>query len=95
MQFGCGNSSLDSFLQEAAHAKELAEWDVQIRARNDELARLTSENTRCLTAVADHTRSQMDMEHTLANTQVLSSAAVQRAFDAHACGQTKGSSHEP
>ena len=63
-------------LQEAAHAKELAEWDAQIRARNDELARLTSENTRCLTAVADHTRSQMDMEHTLANTQVLSSVGI-------------------
>ncbi len=57
-------------LQEAAHTEELAQWDAQIRARNDELTRLTSENTRCLTAVAEYTRSQMDMEHTLANTQV-------------------------
>lgn len=60
-------------MQEAAHAHELAEWDAQIRARNDELTRLTSENTRCLTAVAEHTRSQMDMENSLANTQVHSS----------------------
>ena len=57
-------------LQEAAHSRELAQWDAQIRARNDELTQLTSENTRCLTAVAEHTRSQMDMEDTLTNTQV-------------------------
>ena len=56
--------------QEAAHAKELVHWDAKIRERNDELARLTSENTQCLTSVADFTRSQMDMEKTLANTQV-------------------------
>ncbi|KAL3160143.1 hypothetical protein ABBQ32_010912 [Trebouxia sp. C0010 RCD-2024] len=55
--------------QEAAHAHDLEEWDAQIRARNDELTRLTSENTRCLTAVAEYTRSQMDMENSLANTQ--------------------------
>ncbi len=57
-------------LQEAAHSQELAQWDAQIRARNDELTQLTSENTRCLTAVAEYTRSQMDMEDTLTNTQV-------------------------
>lgn len=57
-------------MQEAAHTQELAQWDAQIRARNDELTQLTSENTRCLTAVADYTRSQMDMEDTLTNTQV-------------------------
>ncbi len=57
-------------LQEAAHSRELAQWDAQIRARNDELTQLTSENTRCLTAVAEYTRSQMDMEDTLTNTQV-------------------------
>ena len=57
-------------MQEAAHAHELVQWDAQIRARNDELTRLTSENTRCLTAVAEYTRNQMDMEDTLANTQV-------------------------
>ncbi len=57
-------------LQEAAHTRELAQWDTQIRARNDELTQLTSENTRCLTAVAEYTRSQMDMEDTLTNTQV-------------------------
>lgn len=57
-------------VQEAAHAQELAQWDAQIRARNDELTRLTSENTRCLTAVAEYTRNQMDMESTLASTQV-------------------------
>lgn len=57
-------------MQEAAHAHDLEEWDAQIRARNDELTRLTSENTRCLTAVAEYTRSQMDMENSLANTQV-------------------------
>lgn len=57
--------------QEAAHAKELAHWDANIRERNDELTRLTSENTQCLTSVANYTRSQMDMERTLANTQVL------------------------
>ena len=57
-------------MQEVAHTQELAEWDAQIRARNDELTRLTSENTRCLLAVAEQTRSQMDMEHTLATTQV-------------------------
>jgi cell division protein FtsB len=57
-------------LQEAAHSRELAQWDAQIRARNDELTQLTSENTRCLSAVAEYTRSQMDMEDTLTNTQV-------------------------
>ena len=57
-------------LQEAAHSRELAQWDAQIRARNDELTQLTSENTRCLSAVAEFTRSQMDMEDALTNTQV-------------------------
>ncbi len=44
--------------------------DAQIRACNDELTQLTSENTRCLSAVAEYTHSQMDMEDTLTNTQV-------------------------
>lgn len=57
-------------MQEAAHAHDLTQWDAQIRARNDELTRLTNENTHCLTAVADYTRNQMEMENTLANTQV-------------------------
>ena len=57
-------------MQEAAHAQELAQWDAQIRARNDELTRLTNENTHCLTAVAEYTRDQMEMENTLASTQV-------------------------
>ena len=57
-------------MQEAAHAHELAQWDAQIRARNDELTRLNIENTRCLTAVAEYTRNQMGMENTLAHTQV-------------------------
>ncbi|KAL0027158.1 hypothetical protein WJX79_011044 [Trebouxia sp. C0005] len=66
--------------QEAAHTQELAQWDAQIRARNDELTQLTSENTRCLTAVADYTRSQMDMEDTLTNTQahIFGDPAAQR-----------------
>ena len=63
-------SNWPASLQEAAHAHELAEWDAQIRARNDELTRLTNENTQCLTAVAEYTRNQMEMENTLANTQV-------------------------
>ena len=61
-------------MQEAAHAQELARWDAQIRARNDELMRLTNENTHCLTAVAEYTRHQTEMENTLASTQVRCSA---------------------
>ena len=64
-------SNLYALLQEAAHAKELAHWDAKIRERNDELTRLTGENTQCLTSAANYIRSQMDMERTLANTQVL------------------------
>ena len=67
-------------VQEAAHAKELVHWDAKIRERNDELARLTSENTQCLTSVADFTRSQMDMEKTLANTQVCFKLILQVGF---------------
>ncbi|KAK9811670.1 hypothetical protein WJX72_008037 [[Myrmecia] bisecta] len=55
--------------QEAQQAKELTEWDNKVKARTDELAALTRENTSCLTAVANLTRVQKSLETSLATTQ--------------------------
>ena len=52
-------------LQEAAYARELAEWDAKIRARTDELLALTRENTASLNAVSELTSAQRALEANL------------------------------
>ena len=47
----------------------MKQWNAQMSAAQQELTRLTAENTACLNAVADLTKTQRDLEQQLTSTQ--------------------------
>ena len=55
--------------QEVQFAGEMKQWNSQMGLAQQELTRLTAENTACLNAVADLTKTQRDLEHQLTSTQ--------------------------
>ena len=52
-------------MQEQQFAAEIKAWTMKVSASQAELTRLTAENTACLNAVADLTKTQREMEKAL------------------------------
>ncbi|GMH39549.1 hypothetical protein BSKO_07447 [Bryopsis sp. KO-2023] len=69
MSQGTGEIKEQVRLQEKKLARELAQWDRKIMIRTEELAAVTSDNTKCLNTISDLTRFQMNIEKTLTTSQ--------------------------